>query len=221
MRDAVLFDVHGNLAAFDAVLAEARAEGFDRLLFGGDLVLFGPEPAACVDRLRGLDDQLVAIKGNTDRYVIDRQDEVTGWANALGGERLAWLDALPAQLALPEHDALLVHATPRGDEEMLMPETPASEAAAMLAGVKQHTLLCGHVHIQYRRRVAGHEVVNPGSVGMPLDGDPRAAWAIISDGRVELRRVSYDVEAIADRVELEDGPFADMVARRLRTARRD
>jgi predicted phosphodiesterase len=78
--DAVLFDVHGNLTALDAVLAEAQAEGFDRLLFGGDLVLFGPEPAACVDRLRGLGDQLAAIKGNTDRYVIDRQDDV-----AVGG----------------------------------------------------------------------------------------------------------------------------------------
>ena len=221
MRDAVLFDVHGNLAALDAVLAEALAEGFDRLLFGGDLVLFGPEPAACVDRLRGLGEQLVAIKGNTDRYVIDRQDDVAHWANALGEDRLAWLDALPAQLPVPEQDALLVHATPRGDEEMLMPDTPVSEAAAMLAGVGQHTLLCGHVHIQYRRPVAGHELINPGSVGMPLDGDLRAAWAIISDGRVELRRTAYDVEAVADRVEREDGTFADMVARRLRTARRD
>jgi predicted phosphodiesterase len=221
VRDAVLFDVHGNIAALDAVLAEARVEGFDRLLFGGDLVLFGPEPAACVDRLRELGDHLFAIKGNTDRYVIDRQDEVTGWADALGEDRLAWLGALPAQLAVPEQDALLVHATPRGDEEMLMPETPASEVAAMLAGVEQHTLLCGHVHIQYRLPVAGHEVVNPGSVGMPLDGDPRAAWAIISDGQVELRRVAYDVGAVADRVQRERGPFADMVARRLRTARRD
>ena len=221
MRDAVLFDVHGNLTALDAVLAEARSEGFDRLLFGGDLVLFGPEPAACVDRLRGLAEPLVAIKGNTDRYVIERQDDVVHWVDALGEERLAWLEALPAQLALPEQDALLVHATPRGDEEMLMPETPAAEAAAMLAGVGPHTLLCGHVHIQYRRPVAGHEVINPGSVGMPLDGDPRAAWAIVSDGQVELRRISYDVELVADRVEREDGPFADMVARRLRTARRD
>jgi predicted phosphodiesterase len=221
VRDVVLFDVHGNLAALDAVLAEARAERLDRLLFGGDLVLFGPEPAACVDRLRELGDHLFAIKGNTDRYVIDRQDEVTGWADALGEDRLAWLGALPAQLAVPEQDALLVHATPRGDEEMLMPETPASEVAAMLAGVEQHTLLCGHVHIQYRLPVAGHEVVNPGSVGMPLDGDPRAAWAIISDGHVELRRVAYDVGAVADRVQRERGPFADMVARRLRTARRD
>jgi diadenosine tetraphosphatase ApaH/serine/threonine PP2A family protein phosphatase len=127
--------------------------------------------------LRGLGDQLFSIKGNTDRYVIDRQDEVTGWADALGEDRLAWLRALPAQLAVPEQDALLVHATPRGDEEMLMPETPASEVAAMLAGVEQHTLLCGHVHIQYRRAVAGHDVINPGSVGMPLDGDPRAAWS--------------------------------------------
>jgi diadenosine tetraphosphatase ApaH/serine/threonine PP2A family protein phosphatase len=184
-------------------------------------VLFGPEPAACVDRLRGLGDQLAAIKGNTDRYVIDRQDDVDRWADALGEDRLSWLDALPAQLALPEQDALLVHATPRGDEEMLMPETPASEAAAILAGVGQRTLFCGHVHIQYRRSVAGHDVINPGSVGMPLDGDCRAAWAIVSDGRVELRRTAYDVETVADRVEREDGSFADMVARRLRTARRD
>jgi predicted phosphodiesterase len=221
VRDVVLFDVHGNMAALDAVLAEARAEGFDRLLFGGDLVLFGPEPATCVDRLRGLGEPLVAIKGNTDRYVIDRQDDVARWADALGDDRLAWLDALPAQLAVPEQDALLVHATPRGDEEMLMPETSASEAAAMLAGVGLHTLLCGHVHIQYRRPVAGHDVINPGSVGMPLDGDPRAAWAIVSDGRVELRRTAYDVDAVADRVQREDGPFAEMVARRLRTARRE
>jgi predicted phosphodiesterase len=221
VRDAVLFDVHGNLAALDAVLAEARAEGFDRLLFGGDLVLFGPEPAACADRLHSLGDQLVAIKGNTDRYVIDCEDEVAQWSHALGEHRLAWLDALPAQLALPEHDALLVHATPRGDEETLMPESPAAEAAAMLAGVEQHTLLCGHVHIQYRRPLAGHEVINPGSVGMPLDGDPRAAWAVVSDGRVTLRRTPYDVETVAERVEREDGRFSDMVARRLRTARRD
>jgi diadenosine tetraphosphatase ApaH/serine/threonine PP2A family protein phosphatase len=203
------------------VLAEALAEGFDRLLFGGDLVLFGPEPAACVDRLRGLGEQLVAIKGNTDRYVIDGQDDVAHWTEALGDDRLAWLDALPAQLAVPEQDALLVHATPRGDEEMLMPETPVPEATAMLAGVGQHTLLCGHVHIQYRRPVAEHEVINPGSVGMPLDGDPRAAWAIVTHCRVELRRTAYEVEAVADRIEREDGPFADMVARRLRTARRD
>jgi predicted phosphodiesterase len=221
VRDAVLFDVHGNLAALDAVLAEAQAEGFDRLLFGGDLVLFGPEPAACVDRLQELGEQLLAIKGNTDRYVIDRQDDVAPWADALGEHRLAWLNGLPAQLALPEHDALLVHATPRGDEEMLMPETPASEVAAMLAGVGQHALLCGHVHLQYRRPVAGHDVINPGSVGMPLDGDRRAAWAILSEGEIELRRTAYDTDAVADRVERENGPFADMVARRLRTARRD
>jgi diadenosine tetraphosphatase ApaH/serine/threonine PP2A family protein phosphatase len=164
---------------------------------------------------------VVAIKGNTDRYVIDRQDDAAHWADALGADRLTWLDGLPAQLAIPEQNALLVHATPRGDEEMLTPETPASEAAAMLAGVEEHTLLCGHVHIQYRRTVAGHEVINPGSVGMPLDGDPRAAWAVLNDGQIKLRRISYDVDAVAHRVERKDGPFADMVARRLRTARRD
>jgi predicted phosphodiesterase len=220
MRSAVLFDVHGNLAALEAVLAEAEREGFDELAFGGDLVFLGPEPAACVDRLRAFGPRLRAIKGNTDRSVIDRDGEAAHWAEPLGADRLAWLDSLPQQAELPGHDALMVHATPRGDEEVLMPDTAEADVAEMLASASQPTVLCGHVHIQYRRDVAGHEVVNPGSVGLPWDGDQRAAWATITDGAVELRRTSYDWDAVADRIEHEAGPFAEMMAARLRTARR-
>jgi putative phosphoesterase len=221
MRVAVLFDVHGNPAALEAVLAEAEHEGFDELAFGGDLVLFGPDPAGCVDRLRSFGSRLRAIKGNTDRYVVDGDGDAAHWADLLGDDRLRWLDALPARAELAGQDAVLVHATPRGDEEMLMPDTPEAEVAEMLAATPEHTVLCGHVHIQYRRRVAGHEVVNPGSVGLPFDGDRRAAWATITDGAVELRRTAYDWESIAERVEREAGPFAEMVTTRLRTARRD
>ena len=123
MRSAVLYDVHGNLAALDAVLADAEAEGFERLALGGDLALFGPEPAACVDRLRGYGEQLVAVRGNTDRYLVDRVDDFAWWADRLGDERLRWLDSLAGRQRLAEDDALLVHATPRSDEELLMPDT--------------------------------------------------------------------------------------------------
>jgi predicted phosphodiesterase len=218
MRSAVLYDIHGNLTALEAVLAEAEAEGCRQLVVGGDLALFGPDAPDCVDRLRGYGERLHAIKGNTDRYVIAGDGDAGHWATQLGPERLRWLDALPQQLALADDDALVVHATPRGDEELLMPDTPDAELAEMLAGVEERTLLCGHVHLQYRRALGGQEVINPGSVGMPLDGDQRAAWAIIDQGQVTLRRSGYDVEAVVARLTEADAPFTEMVVARLRRA---
>ena len=220
MRTAVIFDVHGNLAALEAVLAEAEAAGADGYAVGGDLALFGPEPAACVDRLRALPDA-VLVQGNTDRYLAERRDmDPVPWTvAALGEDRLTWLAGLPTRQELAAHDALVVHATPRGDEEVLNPDTPDAEAAAMVAGVRARTLLAGHVHLQYRRRVGDVEVVNPGSVGIPFDGDQRAAWALLDDGVLELRRTAYDVDAVIAAVEASDNPAREVVARRLREAR--
>ena len=142
MRTAVIFDVHGNLAALEAVLADAEAAGAQGYAIGGDLALFGPEPAACVDRLRGLANA-VFVQGNTDRYLAERRDmdPVPWFVERLGDERVAWLGSLPTRQELAEHDALVVHATPRGDEEILNDETPDAEAAAMVAGVTARTLL--------------------------------------------------------------------------------
>src|SRR4051812_43167574 len=129
MRTAVLFDVHGNLAALQAVLAETEAAGVDGYAIGGDLALFGPEPAGCVDRLRALGERAVLVQGNTDRYLAEgRDDPAVAWTSArLGEERVAWLGGLPTRQELAAHDALVVHATPRGDEELLRPETPDDE----------------------------------------------------------------------------------------------
>jgi putative phosphoesterase len=221
MRSAVLYDIHGNRAALDAVLADAEAEEFDRLVVGGDLALFGPDAAGCVDRLRAYGDQLIAIKGNTDRYVVERRGEAAWWADRLGEQRLAWLDALPTQVRLAEHDALVVHATPRGDEDLLMPDTEDDAVRAMLAGVGERLVLCGHVHVQYRRACGTHEIVNPGSVGLPFDGDQRAAWAMLEEGAVSLRRTRYDVEVAIAAVEACGAPVTDVVTRRLRRAAPD
>jgi predicted phosphodiesterase len=220
MRTAVLYDVHGNAAALQAVLAAAEADGAQSYAIGGDLALFGPEPAACVDRLRALP-SAVFVQGNTDRYLAERRaDAPVQWTLArLGDARTSWLAGLPTRQELAAHGALAVHATPRGDEEVLNRETPEAEAAAMVAGVRARTLLVGHVHVQYRRPLRELIVVNPGSVGLPFDGDRDAAWAMLVDGEIELRRTPYDVDAQVAAVEASDNPARELVARRLREAR--
>ncbi len=217
----MLFDIHGNIDALEAVLADVATSGCDGLLLGGDYAYMGPAPEDVVDCLRGYDGRMIAIRGNTDRMIGARDDAVAVWAaERLGPERVGWLSGLSEQVVLPEHAALLVHATPRSDEERLGPDTPDERAAAMVADVKQTTMLCGHVHLQYRRQVGELEVINPGSAGIPFDGDTAAAWAIIDDGAVELRRTPYDVErAVARLAALASHPERALAERRLRSAR--
>jgi putative phosphoesterase len=221
VRDAVLFDIHGNLDALEAVLRAADAAGCEQLYIGGDLAYMGPDPEAVVDRLRAEGERVIAVRGNTDRMIAGGDDDVARWAaDRLGPERVAYLEGLPAARRLPAHDALMVHATPRSDEERLLPDTPEVVAAAMTADVAARTLLCGHVHIQYRRPVGSVEIVNPGSVGIPFDGDPRAAWAVIEDGDVLLQRTDYDqAGALARLGTLTSHPERALAERRLRDAR--
>lgn len=221
MRDAVLFDIHGNIDALDAVLADAAAAGCDGLVLGGDVAYMGPAPDACVDRVRAFPGRVVAIRGNTDRMIASGDDAIAEWAaGRLGDERVSWLGGLQPERVLPEHDALLVHAVPGDDERRIDPDTPDAIAEALVGDSGHATLLCGHVHIQYARRVGTVEVVNPGSVGFPFDGDQAAAWAIVDDGTIELRRTGYDVERALERVAgLASHPERALAERRLRTAR--
>lgn len=221
-RIAVVYDVHGNLAALEAVLAEAEAEGFERIISGGDVAMLGPRPAACIDRLRNYGEGLIAIRGNTDRMIAsDEPDATVSWArDAIGAERATWLGALPETAVVTGHDLLVVHATPSSDEDIIDPGTPDDELAAELVGVVRHTVLCGHVHIQYRRMSGAIEVINPGSVGLPFDGDRRAAWAMVRDGVVELRRTAYPVEATIAAVAAADIPRGDWITGVLESASR-
>jgi predicted phosphodiesterase len=228
VRTVVIFDVHGNLAALEAVLAEAEAEGFDQLVSGGDVALFGPHPAEAADRLRGYGARARFVQGNTDRYLWHRQLpkgapgglELLDWyREALGPERLAWLGAMAHEHVLTKHDAIVVHASPRSDEDVLQPDTPVLEVATKLGGVHEHTVLCGHVHVQYRRTIEPWEIVNPGSVGLPYDGDPRAGWAMLEDGEVRLHRTGYDRDATIAALEASGIPGRDVTLRRLRESR--
>ncbi len=203
---ALLYDVHGNLAALDAVLDDARRQGVDDWLIGGDVSAFGPWPEATVSRLRTLDGARW-IRGNHERWAVEddqvpanrfAQDGVAATREALGPAIVAELYALPRWQPLPTGEAW--HASPRSDVAGLLPD-PQAQDADLLEGRTPDLLVVGHTHLPMQRTIARPDggttrVVNPGSVGLPFDGDPRAAYGILhDDGRVEARRVAYDVDA--------------------------
>ena len=227
----LLYDVHGNLQALEAVLDDARRQGVDRWILGGDYALFGPEPEETVARLRTLQ-PAIWIRGNVDRWTAEPDSlpddafplpAIAACREALGGTLVDELGALPEQ-ALHE-DTRYVHASPVSDTRSFLPQPDADEPE-LLDGVKEPRLVFGHTHLPFRRisTTGGIELVNPGSVGIPLDGDQRAAYALIHpDRRVEHRRVPYDHAAAAARLR-ERWPGADWVetiARRIEHARTD
>jgi len=200
MKLLVLSDIHGNLAALRAVLAEPH----DAVLCLGDLVGYGPRPADCVAWAR--ESGATVVAGNHDRTLTAgthpgcraaflRLAEATvciGHEQVTGGD-LAWLGELPLRhcLALPA-STLLVHATPSDPlYRYLGPD--AHEWELETAGQEAALFLVGHTHLQFEIDIGGKRVVNPGSVGLPKDGGPRAAYAVIDDVRVELKRAAYDV----------------------------
>ena len=221
---AILYDIHGNLPALEAVLADAHAAGATRFVLGGDYALFGPHPAETVERLRALDADW--IRGNGERWTASPADApenpvVQGAIAAsraeLGEETVAELAALPPRLAA--HEILFVHGSPPSDVRSFLPE-PAPDEPELLAGVTEDRLVFGHTHVQFRRHgLGGIELINPGSVGMPFDGDHRAGYALLAeDGEMECRRVAYDHAASAAAVRERFPHFGETVARRIEQA---
>jgi diadenosine tetraphosphatase ApaH/serine/threonine PP2A family protein phosphatase len=224
---AILYDIHGNLPALEAVLADAQAA--DRFLLGGDYALFGPCPAETVSRLREVSDA-TWIRGNVDRWCADPSSApsddvlraaISACRDALGAPVVDELGGLPEQLAL---DGIRwCHASPLSDLRSFMPEA-GEDDDELLAGTTERRIVFGHTHLAFRRVVDdGVELINPGSVGFPFDGDDRAAYALLhDDGSVEHRRVSYDVASAIDAQSerYADAAWAERSARWLRDARR-
>ncbi len=202
MRVAALCDVHGNLPALEAVLAEVDALAVDAIVVGGD-VASGPMPVEALELLRARGARF--LRGNADR-VLDLGEAVPGapWTRArrwvaarLGEERLAFLAGLPTDLVL-ELNALgrvrFCHGAPGSDELTITRLTPDARLRRLLAGVEEQAIVCGHTHVQFDRVCDGIRVVNAGSVGAPYEAEPGAYWALLAGG-VELRRTAYDLEA--------------------------
>ena len=213
-RVAVLADVHGNLPALDAVLAEVEGEQVDLIVSGGD-VAAGPMPAECVDRLRELGDRVAWVRGNADRDEAIPEAVATALvpylAARLGSDRRTFISsaAITVEVEVDTLGRVLVcHGSPRSDEEILTRLSPDRRVDEALARVDAQLVVCGHTHVQFDRLVSGWRLVNAGSVGMPYEGRRGAFWALLGP-EVELRRTEYDVEAAVAAIRGTDYPLAD------------
>jgi len=222
---AILYDIHGNLPALEAVLEDARAAGADSYVLGGDYTALGGWPVETLARLRELP-HAEWIRGNWERWLAAPDDvpetlflqEAATWTRQmLDEDTIAELSRLPQTTALD--GTRFSHGSPISDMRSFMPE-PADDEEELIDGARERRLVFGHTHVQFRRQGPGDvDLVNPGSVGMPFDGDARAAYALVSDsGELELRRVRYDHEAAAAELRRRMPEFADDVAQRLTTA---
>jgi predicted phosphodiesterase len=212
MRVAVLNDVHGNLPALEAVLADDRLAAADLIVVGGDLVA-GPMPAECLDALIGLGERARFLRGNGDRFVVDRSPEHgAAWcAEQLGPERLARVAEWPLTIEFDVNGlgpTLFCHATPTSDEEILTRISPEADVAAALGGVDAQLVVAGHTHVQFDRQVPdAPRFVNAGSVGMPYEGRRGAFWALLGP-EVELLRTEYDTEPAVAAIKAAGWPSA-------------
>ncbi len=214
----VLYDIHGNMPALERVLADAERLDVDRWLLGGDYGTPSPWPGETLARLRELLNA-TWIRGNGERWLFepptDRAEVMEVYDlfhSQLPEEELRGLYELPPQAELD--GILYTHGSPLSDVESFPPD-PSDDDERMLAGVRDRTVVFGHSHQQFRRPGPnGTDLVNPGSVGMPLDGDVRAAWATW-DGDFEFRRTEYDVARAAAGYRSLGGDFAEFAAQRI------
>ena len=209
-RVAALYDIHGNLPALDAVLADVESAGVDAIVVGGD-VASGPLPAETLERLMALGPAASFVMGNSDRQAVAAFDRGRFEEELAGGDQGLRMDAFAAsRIDRGQRDFLssfapaivfdvdglgsvrFCHGSPRSDTENLTPFTSDSRWSNALDGVAEEVIVCGHTHRQFDLLVGGRRVVNAGSVGLPYEGRTGAYWALLGPG-VELRRSDYEL----------------------------
>jgi putative phosphoesterase len=227
-RAAVLSDVHGNVPALEAVLAEPDVAAADVVLFTGDMT-WGPEPQRTYELIAGLGGRALRVRGNADRYAAEiaaavREPSMAreSWIPARhSAEAVAFLARTPFSLVLEVEglgEVFVCHGSPRSDHELVTPGTPDERFAELAAGVEPRILVGGHTHLQFDRTVAGRRSVNPGSVGLPFhNGEPGTAyWALLGPD-VELRRTPYDLEAAVELLRAGGMPSFERIEELMRT----
>jgi putative phosphoesterase len=228
---AAIYDVHGNLPALEAVLADLGSVNPDLVVLGGDVVA-GPMPAEVLDRLAALGERICFVRGNADREVVaayhdrlyadaidvaDPAERVAAYAASKIGRGHRDLLASFAERLVVEVEGvgqvLFCHGSPRSDEEIITVATTEGRLRGILAGVDQDLVVCGHTHAQFDRRVGDKRVVNAGSVGMPYQGKPVGAfWLLLGTGGVSLRRSDYDLDRAVGRIRATGYPDAEDMA---------
>ena len=227
MRVAALYDIHGNLPALEAVLADVEREAPDLLVTGGD-VASGPFPRETIALLRDVRLPVAHIMGNADRELIavsgcsdcasagdDPMAQGSLWAaGQLGVAEREFLTGFVPTLTLDIDGlgrVLFCHGSPFSDEESITLVTSDERLGDILAGVAEQTIVCGHTHSQFDRSQDGIRVVNAGSVGMPYEDSPAAYWALLGPD-VQLRRTEYDLRRAADLIRRSGWPPASIFA---------
>jgi predicted phosphodiesterase len=186
---AALYDVHGNLAALEAVLGEVPDDA--TIVVGGDICAGGEQPSETLTRLRGLGDRVAWLRGNADRELYPGEpglappEFLEEARSKLSEEEIAFLHGLPPTQRIG--DVLYCHASPRNDLDIFTERTPEERIASLFEGLDAATVVCGHTHMQFERTIAGMRVVNAGSVGAPYEDEPGAYWLL----DLEHRRTPY------------------------------
>jgi len=205
LRVAALYDVHGNLPALEAVLADAERRCVGVVVFGGDLI-WGPWPRECLELALSLGGRARFVRGNTDRLAVTSDGESATWVRErLSSAQQELVRVWPETLAFD--GVLYCHATPRSDEEIVLPVSSERRWAEALDGVELPVVICGHTHVQYDEVHAGRRVVNPGSVGNPTDR-ATAWWALVGP-TIELRSTDYDTAATSSAMRATGFPRPD------------
>jgi putative phosphoesterase len=236
MRVAVISDIHGNLTAFEAVLADIRQASPDLVLHGGDLADSGSSPIEIVDRLRDLGWQ--GVMGNTDEMLVepDSLEDFASQSSAppalwaavrqiasatrdmLGEKRLAWLQELPR--VKTQEGFALVHATPESCWRAPVSEATDAELETIYGSLGQPVIVFGHTHRPSIRGITAHPelLINTGSVGLSYDGDPRASYLLLDERTPSIRRVEYNIEKELTALASCGLPGATWTAKILRTS---
>ena len=236
VRLAIVSDIHGNLTALDAVIADLERRGIERVVHGGDLALGGCRGGEVIDRIREL--TWPGVLGNTDELLwrpeqheaqLDRAPRLAGVLRSLfeeyapatvaeiGPERLAWLRALRAEQRSGE--ALVLHASPSDLWRAPMPDADDQELLATYERCTAAVVVYGHIHRPFVRHVGAITIANSGSVGSPYDGDARASYLVVQDRDAQVVRVEYDVEREVARLLGSDYPGRTRIAEMRRRGR--
>ena len=246
MRYLVISDIHANLHAFDAVLAAATNIPYDRLLVLGDLVGYGADPNAVVERVRSLSPHAL-IRGNHDKvgsgiespegFNAVARSAIRWTYDTLTPDNREWLAALPAGPVIVDDLIEICHGTPFDEDAYVFDDLDALRA---LHASERPLCLFGHTHVQIGYALSGDlftltaldltrplaiavsegkHLINPGSVGQPRDGDPRAGFGIVdTDVRTAtLYRIDYPIEKAQARIIAEGLP--EVLAQRLALGR--
>ncbi len=240
MRTAIVSDIHGNLTAFNAVLADLRITGPDLILHGGDLADNGSSPVEIVDMIRSLGwrgvagntDEMLATPAAFEAFAAQRPTLESIWTpvremaaftrDLLGDDRLAWLRGLPQTQVNGE--VALVHASPESRWQSPFMHATDAEIEETYQPLSQPIVVYGHIHTPFIRQLnsptqRGKRVANSGSVGQSHDGDGRAAYLLVDDDSVPtIRRVDYDIDRELKALSSSGLPHANWVRKIIQTA---